>query len=239
MTSPVRILIADSHTIIRAGLQHLLGLEPGFEVVGEAADAQQVALLLRELAPDVLVIDGRLYDESVAQVLNHSEYTGKKCRVMILVAPSDRERISSAFRLGSHGFVMKDSAFRVLIQGIHNLVQGKYWISDKPLSCIDGFGYGLPNPARARSSSHFGLTKREMEVVRAVVAGFSNREIAARLKISQDTVKHHVTSIFDKVGVYNRLELALFAVHHGLTQATLGPKVRSDRPGRDELQLAK
>ncbi len=128
------------------------------------------------------------------------------------------EEIIAAFELGARGVVLKDAATAALFSSIRAVMTGEYWIGRKSFAHL---AEALKHHRRAATITpkNYGLTPREMEVLRAAVGGLSNKEIAQELSISEQTVKHHITSIFDKLGVYNRLELTLFALHHKLVDS--------------------
>jgi two-component system nitrate/nitrite response regulator NarL len=138
-------------------------------------------------------------------------------RTIVLAVAGEEPQIAEAFRQGARGAVLKDSGVAALIQCIRGVMSDKYWFGEREVASLEAAlcrlreTVDLPPPRKT-----FQLTRRELEVVAATVSGFTNREIAVRLSISEHTVKHHLTNIFDKVGVYNRLELMLFAFHHGL-----------------------
>ncbi len=230
--APIRILLADDHVIFRSGLRNLLDREPGFKVVGEARDVAETTKFVRETAPDILLIDLQMPGVTGTEFLRQLSSNGRKMRTLVLTAANAKNEIEAAFRLGVRGVVLKDSSTKVLIQGIHSVMSGKFWVADGPVSRL---GSESLQPAHASSAQMptktFGLTGREMEIVTAIVSGYSNREIAAKLDISEDTVKHHVTNVFDKLGVFNRLELALFAIHHGLAG-------RHQRQAKTRLQVS-
>src|SRR5688572_5497858 len=138
-------------------------------------------------------------------------------RTILLTASIQRPEIVKALQLGAAGVMLKTAPPELLFKGIHAVMLGQHWIGREGVSDIVQAlrSYGDSTPARAR----FGLTARELEITSAVVSGFSNKEIAKKFVLSEDTVKHHLTNIFDKVGASNRLELALFAVHHRLLEA--------------------
>jgi two-component system, NarL family, nitrate/nitrite response regulator NarL len=213
----IRILLAESQAILREGLRHLLELEPDLEVVGETGDGGELARLVAETRPDVAIVDLRLPDIPGLPIPGDLAGTDRKVRILVLATADDREIVTEAFRLGACGVVLKESAADVLIRGIRGVMEGEYWVVDM---ATENPGQGLRDFPRMTETEPrprtFGLTKRELEIVASVVAGYSNKEIAKRFVISEDTVKHHVTNIFDKLGVYNRLELALFAIHNGL-----------------------
>jgi two-component system nitrate/nitrite response regulator NarL len=216
-TERIRILLAESQAILREGLRHRLELEPDLEIAGETGDGSELSRLVAETRPDVAVVDVRLPGISGLEVLDGLAGTNEKLRILLLATADDKEIVSEAFRLGARGVVLKESASKVLIQGIRSVIEGAFWIVDQ---AADNPGLGPGDFPRLTETEPpprtFGLTKRELEIVASVVAGYSNKEIAKKFVISEDTVKHHVTNIFDKLGVYNRLELALFAIHNGL-----------------------
>jgi two-component system, NarL family, nitrate/nitrite response regulator NarL len=216
-TQRIRILLAESQAILREGLRHLLEFEPDLEIAGETGDGSELPRLAADTKPDVAVVDLHLPGIAGLEVLGCLAGTNEKLRILLLATTDDKEIVSEAFRLGARGVVLKESASKVLIQGIRGVIGGAYWIVDQ---AAETPGEGLLDfPRQVETEPRpktFGLTKRELEIVAAVVAGYSNKEIARKFLISEDTVKHHVTNVFDKLGVYNRLELALFAIHKGL-----------------------
>jgi DNA-binding NarL/FixJ family response regulator len=223
LPSPIRILIADDHPLFRDGLRRLLQSEPGFEVVGEASDGDELLGLVRKAKPDILLLDLSMPRRDGMAVLRELATAKIPVRTLLLTAAIDQGQIVQALRLGAYGVILKESTTQRLFDSIRCVMAGQYWVGRESVSDLvralrsaggppDGGGTGL----RARD---FGLTPREMEIVTLVVAGYSNPDIAQRCSISEQTVKHHVSNIFDKLGVSNRLELALFAVNHRLTAA--------------------
>jgi DNA-binding NarL/FixJ family response regulator len=206
----VRIAIADDHQIFREGLRRLLESEAGFEVVAEATDGIEAARITRAAAPDVLLLDVAMPRMGGVEAL--ATIPLDSTRVILLTAAIDPADLLRAIQLGARGVVMKESATRLLIDGIRRVMEDKYIIgsgvADDLAQAVKQIGV---QPAR-----RYGLTAREIEIVSAVAAGDSNRDIGDRLGISLQTVKHHLTSIFDKTGVSSRLELALFAIRNGL-----------------------
>ncbi len=216
-SSGIRIVLADDRAILRAGLRSLLARESDFLVVGEAADGHEVIRLLAETKPDMLLADLNLPGLSAADILRWISSEGHRVRTLVLASADDEARIAEVLRHGARGIVLKEADTKVLFEGIRCVMEGKFWLGHKSVARIGKKLPGVRELSRTESRpSNFGLTRREMEIVGAIVSGFSNKEIARKLKISEDTVKHHLTSAFDKAGVYNRLELALFAIHHGL-----------------------
>lgn len=215
----VRILIADDHRLFREGLRTLLEEESGFCVVGEAADGQQALKMAAELKPDLLLLDLAMPGLSGMDVLRQMVKSEGRPWIIVMAAVIEPEQIKEAFVLGAHAVILKESATTLLFSCIETVLAGKLWVSGEavadPSHILDGT---QPLPKPGLPSIRFGLTKREMEILAAIVAGKTNREVAKQFSISEQTVKHHVTHIFDKMGVYNRLELALFAIHHGLVR---------------------
>ena len=205
----VRVLIADGQRMFRAALRELLESERDFRVAGEAADGAEAVAMTRQLAPDVLLLDLAMPRVPGLEALRQLEALTHSSRIIVLAAHIETDQVAEALRSGASGIIMKNSSIGQLFEGIRTVLAGGYWVG-KPVS----------NPAALLRTSRqvdapaFALTPRELEVIRAVVSGYGNREIAARLAISQNTAKHHLSNIFDKLGVSNRLELALFACNH-------------------------
>jgi len=143
-------------------------------------------------------------------------------RVILLTAAAEKKQIVEALQLGARGVVLKDSATQLLLKSIHTVMSGEYWVGRESVSNLVQYLRNLVQSFGEESKQKkFGLTPRELEIVSAVVAGYSNKEIAEYFKISEDTVKHHLSNIFDKLGVSTRLELALFAVNQALPIKTI------------------
>jgi two-component system nitrate/nitrite response regulator NarL len=221
----IRILIADDHPIFRDGLRRLLEAEPKFAVVGEACDGAEALKLTRQLKPDILLLDlamprhpglEALREMSTAPAGSHS------VRVILLTAAAEKNQIVEALQLGARGVVLKDSATQLLLKSIETVMGGEYWVGRESVSNLVQYLRTLVQSSGEEArQKKFGLTPRELEIVSAVVAGYANKEIAEYFKISEDTVKHHLSNIFDKLGVSTRLELALFAVNQSLPLKTI------------------
>jgi two-component system nitrate/nitrite response regulator NarL len=213
---PVRILIADDHPIFRDGLKRLLESEGEFRVIGEACDGVEAVSLARQLAPEIMLLDLAMPRRQGLETLRELASDAKALRVILLTAAAEKEQIVEALQLGARGVVLKDSATQILLKSIRAVMNGEYWVGRESVSNLVQYLRTLVAPTAFPQRNKYRLTPRELEIVAAVVAGFANKEIAQYFKISEDTVKHHLSNIFDKVGVSSRLELALFAVNQSL-----------------------
>jgi two-component system nitrate/nitrite response regulator NarL len=216
---PTRIVIADDHPIFRDGLRRLLETEPDLKVIGEACDGAEAVKLARQLKPDILLLDLAMPRHPGLEALREmtSASNSNAVRVILLTAAAEKNQIVEALQLGARGVVLKDSATQLLLKAIHTVMAGEYWVGRESVSNLVQYLTTLVQSSGEEArKKKFGLTPRELEIVSAVVAGYSNKETAEYFKISEDTVKHHLSNIFDKLGVSTRLELALFAVNQSL-----------------------
>ncbi|MBS1850875.1 MAG: response regulator transcription factor [Acidobacteria bacterium] len=216
---PIRIVIADDHPIFRDGLRRLLEAESDLKVIGEACDGLEAVKLARQLKPDILLLDLAMPRQPGLEALRElsSPSSSNAVRVILLTAAAEKHQIVEALQLGARGVVLKDSATQLLLKSIHTVMSGEYWVGRESVSNLVQYLRTLVQSSGEEArQKKFGLTPREIEIVSAVVAGYANKEIAEYFKISEDTVKHHLSNIFDKLGVSTRLELALFAVNQSL-----------------------
>ncbi len=213
----VQILIADDHPIFRDGLKRLLELERDFRVVGEASDGAQAVELVRKLKPDVLLLDLAMPNLPGLETLAELARGEDPVRTIMLTAAIERTQIVEALQLGARGIVLTDSATQLLLKAVRSVMAGQYWLGRESVSdLVAALRDLMPRGGDEPPQKRYGITPREMEVISTIVAGYTNKDIAQKFSISEQTVKHHLTNIFDKLGVSNRLELALFAVNHRL-----------------------
>lgn len=213
----IQILIAEEHPIYGDGLRALLDEQPDFRVIGVAPNDATTIQMTQERMPDVLLLNMKMSGNDGMGVLDELQILKAPVRPLLLATYLSGPDLLRALLLGARGVVLKTSATQALFDGIRGVMVGQYWIGAEMGASMMG---ALREYARSQRGTlphaAFGLTPRELEIVGTVVAGYSNAEIAKKYGLSEQTVKHHLSSIFDKVGVFNRLELALFAVNHRL-----------------------
>jgi DNA-binding NarL/FixJ family response regulator len=213
----IDIVISDDHTLFREGLRKLLEAEPGIRIVGEGVDGEETVRVVGQLKPHILLLDLALPKLGGLEVLGELSKLGLQTRTIMLTAAIEREQVVEALQLGVRGIVLKRSALQLLLKSIRCVNQGQYWVGRDRLSdLIQALRGTKPSHGASEAKRNFGLSSREMEVTALIVAGYTNKDLAQELGISENTAKHHLTNIFDKLGVSNRLELVLCALRHGL-----------------------
>jgi DNA-binding NarL/FixJ family response regulator len=215
--SPIDIVIADDHPIFREGLRKLLEAEPGMRVVGEAGDGEETVRVVRQLKPKILLLDLSMPKMPGLEALRELGKLGIQTGTIVLTAAIERQQIVEALQIGAHGVVLKHAALELLLKSIRCVNDGQYWVDQGSVSdLIQALRQIRPSQSASRGKSDFGVTSREREVIELIVAGYTNKDLARKLNISEHTVKHHLSNIFDKLGVSNRLELVLYAIDHRL-----------------------
>ena len=213
----IRILIADDHAIFRDGLKKLLACCEDFDVVGEAADGGHAIKLARELNPDILLLDLAMRPSGF-DALKTLSTESIPVATIVLTAAIEKQQVVEVLLLGARGVVLKEAATALLLKCIRAVAEGQYWVGSETVADLVKLIRDLQSPVKKRQPVRFGLTPRELQVISSIVAGCTNKDIAATYKVSEDTVKHHLTNIFDKLGVSTRLELAAFATHHRILE---------------------
>ncbi|MGA2511896.1 MAG: response regulator transcription factor, partial [Candidatus Acidiferrales bacterium] len=184
------------------------------QIVGEASNGVECVKMLAKLKPDILLLDLRMPEKDGLGVLEEVNFDTMPTRVIVLTAAEDDRDVVRAMRLGARGVVLKQSASDLLLKSIRKVAEGEIWLDNRMTAeVIDAFKKSSESGQRREKPL---LSDREKEIVQLVAQGFRNREIGEKLFISEQTVKNHLHNIFDKLGVSDRLELALYAIHHRL-----------------------
>ena len=219
----IRIVLADDHPIFRDGLCRLLSLEEDFEVVAQAQDGRQVLDVLQQYEPDILLLDLKMPGLDGLGTLQRLQAAKTRTRIIVLTASDDKNEFVQAMKLGTSGIVLKQTATELLIKSIRKVHAGEIWLDSHTTAAVirqfvanDETPMPPPPSAVPRDRERSPLSQREREIVALVAQGFKNKEMAEKMFISEQTVKNHLHNIFDKLGVSDRLELALYAIHNNL-----------------------
>lgn len=212
----IGILIADGHALFGAALRTLLEQEAGFSVVGEAVDGTRVPEIVKSLKPDVLLLDLALPPASGLSVLRTLSDKRLVVRTLMMAVAIDNLQLVEALTLGACGVVLKDTSTELLFKSIRATAAGEYWVGN---GAIAHLVHRLRSTLSAADLPADGgkkreLSQREMQIAAAVMNGGTNKEIAKKFSISEETVKRHLTSIFSKTGVSSRLQLGVWAAQH-------------------------
>jgi two-component system, NarL family, nitrate/nitrite response regulator NarL len=222
VSTPISIVIADDHPALTKGLRGLLEIEPDLRVIGNANNAADVIQRVLELKPDILLLDLRMPLQRETQTSARGgldawaavKGTGCSTKAILFAAEMETQQIVEAIELGVRGVLLKSAATELLIDGIRAVMSGACWEQTKTVPTFHEF---LRTKHEELAKRKFGLTPRELEVVSAISRHeMTNKDIAHHFKIAEDTVKKHITSIYDKLGVSSRLELDHFAREHKL-----------------------
>jgi two-component system, NarL family, nitrate/nitrite response regulator NarL len=215
----IRVLMADDHVIFRDGLRKLLESEDDITIVGEASNGNECVHMLTKLKPDILLLDLRMPGKDGLAVLEEANLDSLTTRIIVWTAAEDERDAVQAMRLGARGIVLKQSASDLLVKSIRRVHGGEIWLDNRiTAEVMKAFAKTSDNGPRRDKPL---LSNREMEIVQLVAKGYRNKEIGGKLFISEQTVKNHMHNIFDKLGVSDRLELALYAIHHRLIEHEL------------------
>jgi two-component system, NarL family, nitrate/nitrite response regulator NarL len=210
----IRIVIADQQPIFRHGLRRLLETDPRLVIVGETHDGATAAAAIREWRPDILLLGLNASGCRALDTLREVAADGAEVRTIVLADRLGAPDVAGALQLGVRGVLPKDSTPDELFDSIHAVMAGQMWVGRAPTPTM---GASLKKlKATRRQMKAFGLTQREIEIIKAVMVGGSTKGIAERSSISENTVKSHLAHIFNKMGVSNRVELVQFAAHHRL-----------------------
>jgi NarL family two-component system response regulator LiaR len=214
--TPIRILIADDHAVVREGLRALIEAKPDMELVGEAEDGVEAVLLARSLKPDVILLDLLMPRMDGIEAIAEIKQENPNARILVLTSFAGDDKVFPAIKAGALGYLLKDSPSQVLIQAIREVHRGE---SSLHPTIARKLIRELNRPSTAAPVENL-LTEREVAVLKLIAGGLSNQEIAERLVISERTVSSHVSNILEKLHLANRTQAALYALREGL--ASLG-----------------
>jgi two-component system, NarL family, response regulator len=203
MTNPIRVIIADDHALFRQGLKSMLRLQPDVTVVAELERASDLLPTLERHGCDVLLLDLQMERNALADI----EALVERVAIVVVTANEHPEDALAAIRAGARGVVFKRFAIETLMTAVRAVAEGQVWM---PPALQAAVAAGLRGPAAGR------LTRREREIVRHVALGMRNAEVGRELRISEVTVKTHINNIFQKLGIRDRVELALYAIRTGI-----------------------
>jgi two-component system nitrate/nitrite response regulator NarL len=215
-----RVVIADSHLLFRSGVRMLLEMDPKICVVGDAADGQEAVELTRALKPDVTLLELGITNCSGVEAMGFIQRLPSAVHTLVLTTKGEEFQYLETIRLGASGLVSKECSSQLLCKSIHAVMAGEYWIGRQIISeLVRELRHSTRSPPTGIGQEKWKLTKREHQIVTEIVSGSTNKQIAKDLNLSEQTVKHHLTSIFNKVGASNRLELALMVRHFSVNEA--------------------
>ncbi|HEX6096264.1 MAG TPA: response regulator transcription factor [Thermoanaerobaculia bacterium] len=209
----IRIVVADDHPFILDGLDQLFRAEGDCEIVARSTDGEEALRAIQTFRPDVLVLDVRMPRVDGIELLRRMHALQLPTKVVLLTASLDDGRLLEAFRLGASGLVLKESAPRLLVQSVRQVASGEQSWNGKAIAGALRLVLQREQAVAAASSV---LTARELEVTRMVASGLRNKEIAARLNITEGTVKFHLHGIYEKLQIDGRYALMSYARDHGL-----------------------
>jgi DNA-binding NarL/FixJ family response regulator len=220
VTGPrTRVVLADDHTLVRSGIRRILEAQPGFEVVGEAADGAEALALVRETGPDVLVLDLNMPGTGGLDVLRALKAARPALKVAVLTMHAGREYVARAMQGGADAYLLKDSAVQDLVAAVEAVLAGRTYFSPSIQALMAELLRG-DTPAEARGTP---LTDREREVLSWLARGLSSKEVAQRLDISVRTVETHRANLMHKLGVKSLALLIQLAIREGIIESPHGP----------------
>lgn len=209
----IRILIADDHRILRAGLKSLLCAEPNLEVVGEATNGQELQETALELCPDIILMDISMPDTDSLEMVPRLVQQLPDTKILMLTMHEDSTLVQEYLRAGACGYIIKRAAESELIDAIYAARRGMIYVHP---SLMRSLVTALPTSRPQSSAGPDPLTAREIEILKLIVQGYTNRQIASQLSISVRTVETHRSNLMDKLGLHSRVELVRYAADHHL-----------------------
>ncbi len=217
ISAPIGVLIVDDHAVVRAGLRMLIDQDPDMKVISVAGNRSEALAAAKNDQPNVIILDIVLGDEDGLSLLPELRAVAPNSRVLVLTGLRSSESQRQAMRAGAMGIVLKEHAVEVLIKAIKKVHHGEVWLDRLMMGSVlqEMTEEKQADPDKEKIAT---LTEREREVVGLVGEGLKNKQIAAKLFISETTVTHHLSSVFSKLAVSDRLELIIYAFRHGLAK---------------------
>ncbi|HEU4634979.1 MAG TPA: response regulator transcription factor [Edaphobacter sp.] len=213
----IRVVVADDHPVVRFGVRNMLEHDAAFQIVGEAGDGDEAITQTLELEPDVLLLDVQMPRLPGLEAMRAIMDRSPRVKIIILTSTVSTQQVIEALQIGARGIVLKDSVAADLTTAMRAVLSGDYWIGgERVMNLVAALNDLMKQAAASPEKKTYGLTPRELDVVTCIVEGCSNKDVAKQFSISEETVKRHLSNIFDKTGVSTRLELALFAIAHKL-----------------------
>jgi two-component system, NarL family, nitrate/nitrite response regulator NarL len=220
--APIQILIADDDPLVRAAITTLLSRREEYRIVGEATDGEEAVALARTLQPDLLLLDLNMPRKPGLDALRQVAEERPAMKTIVLTLAIERRQILEALQLGARGIVLKAAALSLLEAAISAVMTNKYWIRDQGLDDVQQVIHEITttvSPGDPESAPKMALlSAKEIKIVTYIVEGRTNKDIARTMQTSEQVVKNHLGKIFDKLGVFNRLELALYALDNHLVE---------------------
>ena len=218
----IRIVVADDHPVVRFGVKNILTADIGFTVVGEAEDGDVAITETLEKEPDILLLDLQMPRLPGLEAMRAIMSRSPRVKIVLLTSTITTQQVIEALQIGARGIVLKDAVSGELSEALRAVISGDYWINgQRVVNLLKALHDLMQKAAAVPEKKTYGLTPRELEVVTCIVEGCSNKDIAKQFTISEETVKRHLSNVFDKTGVSTRLELALFAIAHKLVDMNL------------------
>ena len=221
-------LIAAREPLVRFGIRKLLETQACLDVIAEAPSLSEANTLVEKFKPDLLVLDLTTFEGGL-HILRHLMFSRHHTRTIAIVPSVDNSGRSEALASGASGVIARGSPTKILLDCVRTVLAGQYWSGKEPLRSIAESDLKFPVAAHGtREPNGYGLTSRELDVIGTIVDGCSNKDVGKRFSITERTVKHHLSNIYQKLEVSTRLELAIFALSHGL----VGGEANLPRPSK-------
>jgi len=215
MNSPARILIADDHTILRAGIRSLLEMEANFEVIGEVDNGKDAIQAVGQLSPDIILSDLSMPKTNGTEAIQHIKRRYPEIKILVLTVHKSEEHVRAALKAGADGYVLKDDTAEELINAINNILAGKIHLSASICGNVVS-GYLSESDKDSFTSSLDLLTNREREIIKLIAEGYRNKDIATYLSISLKTVDKHRSNLMKKLDLHSTSSITSFAIKNGM-----------------------